>query len=451
MKLRTHVNLIVAFLGVAFLSLGVLAQLDAMRRAVHEEIFASNIVASQLLGHVAQSYATAESPSLLRYLQSLGRVRANDIELLAADGRDLYRSPPSTYKVGRNAPHWFATLLLPDSLTRTFALADDRRLIVTADASRSILDAWDDIARLLTVGVALLLMFNGLVFWLVNRALAPLPVIAAGLARLRHGELTFRLPTLPGEESRAIGEAFNDMALALEEKVHVERQAREAQARLEERSEFALLIEQRLEEERRMIARELHDEFAQSVTAIRSLANSIAAQTEPSSHASSVGEAAQLISSEAARLYDAMHSLIPRLTPLSLDTLGLGATLQTFVNDWQQRHPALKLSLRQDLSMSLGPTVALTIYRVVQEALINALRHGKPAHVEVTVECDDKLARVRVADDGVGLPMDWSRPGRFGLRGLQDRVANLHGRLQVSNRDTSGVEVIAEIPLESGR
>ena len=65
---------------------------------------------------------------------------------------------------------------------------------------------------------------------------------------------------------------------------------------------------------------------------------------------------ARLISDEAARLYDAMHGLIPRLAPLSLDSLGLAATLESLVRDWQRRHPAIALSLRQQLPSEIsGP------------------------------------------------------------------------------------------------
>ena len=137
------------------------------------------------------------------------------------------------------------------------------------------------------------------------------------------------------------------MAQAVEDKVQAERQARDAEARLEERREMASLADQRVEEERRLIAHELHDEFGQSVTAIRSLALAIA--TQGGARDPATGEAARLISDEAARLYDAMHSLIPRLAPLSLDTLGLSATLENLVRDWQRRHPGIAIDLEQQL------------------------------------------------------------------------------------------------------
>src|SRR5260370_2506194 len=160
---------------------------------------------------------------------------------------------------------------------------------------------------------------NALAFWSVKRALEPFPVIADGLERIQQGDLAFRLPSLAGNEAHAIGAAFNRMAQAVQDKVLAERKANDAEARLEERREMASLADQRVEEERRLIAHELHDEFGQSVTAIRSLATAIATQSsEPA-----MSEAARLISQEAARLYDAMHGLIPRLAPLSLHTLAL--------------------------------------------------------------------------------------------------------------------------------
>ncbi len=114
-----------------------------------------------------------------------------------------------------------------------------------------------------------------------------------------------------------------------------------------------------------------------------------------------------------------MHGLIPRLAPLSLDTLGLAATLDDLVRDWQRRHPSIALSLHRELPVELGPSVTLAIYRVVQEGLINALRHAQPSRVDITVRCDAERIEATVIDDGVGLPADWARPGHFGLRGLE--------------------------------
>jgi two-component system, NarL family, sensor histidine kinase UhpB len=319
------------------------------------------------------------------------------------------------------------------------------QLVVEPQSSRAVLDAWDEIARLSAIGAIMLVIVNGLAFWIVARVLEPIPVIADGLERIQRGDLGFRLPPLAGYEANVIGTAFNRMARAVEDKVRAERQARDAETRLEERREMASLADQRVEEERRLIAHELHDEFGQSVTAIRSLALAIA--TQGGARDPATGETARLISDEAARLYDAMHSLIPRLAPLSLDTLGLTATLENLVRDWQRRHPMISIALRHALPPDLGPSITLAIYRVVQESLINSLRHSQGSRVDIVVQGDPQHIVVTVADDGVGLPTDWARPGHFGLRGLTDRVTQLGGTMKVGNRPEGGVLLTADIPL----
>jgi two-component system sensor histidine kinase UhpB len=446
MKLRTRLNLVVAGLTATFVVVLIAAEFQSTRASVREEIEAANRVASQLLGRLAAIYSREGGSELvLEFLQQLGRVRANDIILRSATGEVLYKSPPATYKAGRTAPVWFSHLLAPQAARHIFPLPGGTQLVVQAEASRAILDAWDDMMRLLALSAVMLVVVNGLAFWLVGLALAPFPVIANGLERIQGGDLSFRLPPLAGFEAHAIGAAFNRMAEAVEDKVQAERKARDAETRLDERREMSRIVEQRVEEERRLIAHELHDEFGQSVTAIRSLAQAIATQGGVRDPAT--GEAARLISDEAARLYDNMHGLIPRLTPLSLDTLGLAATLESLVRDWQRRYPSIALSVRQDLKTDLGPSLTLAIYRVVQEGLINALRHAQPSRVDISVDSDAERIVVTVSDDGSGLPADWARPGHFGLRGLADRVEHLGGTFSVANCPARGVRLTAKIPL----
>jgi two-component system sensor histidine kinase UhpB len=446
MKLRTHINLIVACLSAIFIVLMLALEIDRTKRAISEEIRAANVVATQLLSRVAQTYERDGPLPVLLFLKHLGRVRANEITLLDASGQVLYRSPTATYKAGREAPRWFAHLLLPDIEPRVFDLSGGAKLTVEANPSRAVLDGWDDFLQLLIVGGTAFVLLNLLIFSLVRRALAPLPVIASGLHRIQEGELSHRLPAMPDEETASIGAAFNRMAESVEQKWQAERAALEARANLEERRELSHLIEQRLDEERRSIARELHDEFAQSVTAIRSLAVAIIGRTHDDKPTL---EAAQTISNEAAALYDAMHSLIPRLAPIALDTLGLTETLQGLVAEWRKRHPSIKISIEQELPELLGPTAALAVYRTVQEALINAIRHASPCEIAISVRTQEDRILISILDDGVGLPDDWSRPGSFGLRGLRERLATLNGNLRVANRTPKGVEVIGEIPLRS--
>lgn len=446
MKLRTRLHLVVTGLTAVFVILLVTAQLIATRARVREDIDGSHVVATQFLSRLVNIYWGFGGPRVvLGFLVQLGHVRSNAITLRYEHGAVIYRSPPSTYKAGRHAPAWFSHLLAPRIPRYTLRMPGGLELVIRSVVRPAILDGWDAITRLLTLAVILLVAANVVAFWIIERALSPFPVIVAGFERLKRGDLTYRLPPLKGMEAQAIGAAFNRMAQAVEDNVAAQRKAREAEARLEERREMARLVEQRLEEERRLIAHELHDEFGQSVTAIRSLAQAISTRSsEPP-----MQEAARLISREAAGLYDAMHGLIPRLSPLTLDTLGLAGTLENLSRDLQKRHMPVKLSLRHDLRVELGPSVTLAAYRFVQEGLINALRHAHASRIDVELRADARSLFVSVTDDGSGLPEEWARPGHFGLRGLKDRIEHLGGRFDVRNRGHGGVSLAAEIPLDA--
>ena len=439
MKLLIRLNLVVAGLTATFVIVLVAAQIESARASVREEIAAANHVAAQFLGPLASVYSQEGDPRrLVQFLEQTGRIRANEITLRSAVGKIFYRSPQSTYKAGREAPAWFARLLSPASVSQAFLLPSGVLMVVEANSSRAVLDAWDDFAKLLMAATVMLIAVNGLAFRLVKRTLQPFPIIADGLRRIQQGELAFRLPALDGFEARTIGVAFNKMAQAVQDNVA-------AETRLEEGREMAQVVEQRVEEERRLIAHELHDEFGQSVTAIRSLAVAIATRVGARDPATT--EVAGLISTEAAHLYDAMHGLIPRLMPLTLDTLGLAETLETLVRDWQRREPTMLISVRHDLPGDLGSSVTLAIYRMVQEGLINAVRHAQAKRIDISVQADAHRIVVTISDDGVGLPAQWSRPGHFGVRGLTDRVARLGGILTIRNREPHGVVLSAEIPL----
>jgi two-component system sensor histidine kinase UhpB len=444
MRLRTRLHLVVTSLTVVFLIVLLGAEIRSTRARIREDIEAANQVATQLVSRLVDIYwSSGETPVVLEFLDALGHVRSSDIVLRHPGGPILYHSPPATYKAGEYAPAWFAHLLAPSVPRHTFLLPSGDQLVIRAETSRAILDGWDAVVRLLGIAAIMLVIANALAFWMIERALAPFPVIIAGLGRLQRGEFGYRLPLLPGVEAHAIVKAFNRMAQAVQDNVAAQRKAREAEARLEERQEMTQVLEQRLEEERRLIAHELHDEFGQSVTAIRSLAQAIVAgSSEPA-----IEDAARLISQEAARLYDAMHGLIPRLAPVSLDTMSLEGALESLAREMQRRHPSVTLSLHHELAIELGPSVTLTAYRVAQEGLINALRHAQAAHVEIDLRADATRLLVTVTDDGIGLTRERSRPGRFGLRGLRERVGHLGGQLSVDNREPRGVRLAAEIPL----
>ncbi|MBX3605262.1 MAG: HAMP domain-containing protein [Piscinibacter sp.] len=445
MTLRLKINLIVGALTVLFTLAVVALQLRSMRDSVQEEVVAANRVAAQLLNRTAWRYAAQGTPAMLAFLQGVGRVRSNDITLFDAQGQELYRSPPSPYKAGRDAPPWFEALIAPSPSVQSIEFPDGK-LEVRSNASRAAVDAWDYLFWLVSGALLMLVVVNAAVFWLVGRTVRPFGQIVGALNELQAGRFDAALPPLPGREAGAIGAAFNRMVGELRGHIETERRAARAEAQLHDSRELTRWIDQHVEQERRMIARELHDELGQSVTAMRSMALSIAqrAARDPA-----VEQAARVIAEESSRLYDAMHGIIPRLTPLVLDNFGLAEALDELVERTRRSQPGVTIETRLVLPETpLPPEVALTLYRAVQEGITNALRHGQARRLQLELHVGPGDVRLELRDDGSGLPAEgWQRPGHYGLRWLAERVETLHGELRIEPAAPRGVRLGVRVPL----
>lgn len=445
MSLRLKINLIMVAVITSLVLTIIGLQIDGLRRSVREEVAAANLVAAQLLNRVGWVYAMDGMPTLVQFLQQLGRVRANDITLTDAEGTVLYQSPHSAYKAGRDAPAWFQSLLLPASARQVISLPRGQ-LTIEANPSRAILDGWDDLVRLAATGTAALLVINLLVFWAMGRALRPFRQIIDALHRLQAGDFSVALPPLPGKEAAEIGAAFNRMTAVLKDNIDTHRRAFEAERQLSDSRQLSRLIETHVETERREIARALHDELGQSVTAIRSLATSVARRCDQSDAATA--QAARVISEEAGRLYDHMHGMIPRLAPMALDQLGLADALRDLLDRVEAAHPDARVTLAMSqIPDPLADAAALAAYRVVQEGLTNALRHGHATEVTVTVGGQQDALDVTVQDNGSGLQGDWRQSGHFGLRWLHERVESLGGKLTIANAPPQGALLHMSLPV----
>jgi two-component system sensor histidine kinase UhpB len=157
--------------------------------------------------------------------------------------------------------------------------------------------------------------------------------------------------------------------------------------------------------------------------------------------------------SVAAHIYDVVHGIMRRLRPSGLDDLGLAETLRDAVATWSQRHPQVRweLELSGDLE-SLGEALNITVYRIVQEALTNVVRHAEARRVSVSVQRSraDGFADavvVCVRDDGKGLrEAAAAQNGRFGVAGMRERVQAFGGCFAIAGAAGEGVTVRAVLP-----
>lgn len=194
------------------------------------------------------------------------------------------------------------------------------------------------------------------------------------------------------------------------------------------------------------LARELHDELGQYLNAIKLDAHAIL-ESPPAG-----GPAATRVVSAADHMQGVLGDILRRLRPAGLDELGLAAALESCVNHWRLRMPdaVIQLTLSDELD-SLNEPEALTVYRVVQEALTNASRHANASRIEVSLACEPAVGgrrhlRLAVSDNGRGAPDEASTPG-FGLSAMRERVELLGGTLRVTTAPQAGFTLAVELPV----
>lgn len=200
------------------------------------------------------------------------------------------------------------------------------------------------------------------------------------------------------------------------------------------------------EAERRYIAREMHDEIGQYLTAIR-----LDAAALPKDGDSTVAEHSRRIAQHANHIQVAIKNLIYKLRPVALDTHGLLAAVQQLVSDWSAQYPGIKCRLDMDKGCATSPDpVNIAVYRLVQEALTNVVRHARAKHVDIRIWQEGKpvpeALTVEIRDDGVGFTAPQPSSG-FGLTAMRERVEAVNGRFRLLSGPGAGVLISVRIPL----
>src|SRR5690606_6197409 len=278
---------------------------------------------------------------------------------------------------------------------------------------------------------------NGLLWFTIGRWLKPVENIVAALEGIERGDFEARLPKFALPELSSIAAKVNHLGAALERSQEENRYL----------ANQSLAIQ---EAERRLLARELHDELGQSISAINAVAASMTAAGE--SPVRTADPAAGTIAEISSHIYTVLRRMLHRLRPVVLDEFGLVAALNELVDGWNERHPEAfcRLETRGRLDEPGGDTVNIHLYRIVQECLTNVTRHAGAS--EVVVELERKTGPERdflaltVRDNGRGFA-EGSRRG-LGLLGMQERVDALKGSMQVTGSPGAGTTVSVSIPLE---
>lgn len=205
------------------------------------------------------------------------------------------------------------------------------------------------------------------------------------------------------------------------------------------------------EDERHYLARELHDELGQCITAIQADAKII--QELSKKHDSGIRTSASAIQEVSSRIYEVVHSMMQRLRPSMLDDAGLEETIKEEVEAWRARQPNTTYRLRLTGKLStLGESINISIYRIVQECLTNIAKHARATEVAISLGVIErnagKLVQLQIRDNGVGINRQASRGG-FGLVGIRERVEVLQGEFEYTDTPGNGMMISATLPLVS--
>jgi two-component system, NarL family, sensor histidine kinase UhpB len=272
----------------------------------------------------------------------------------------------------------------------------------------------------------------------VGRALRSLERVSAAIEHVGEGDLHHVLPVKGPPELTRLASGFNRMI----------RRLAESAAQNQRLNERLLTLQA---EERADLARDLHDEIGPLLFAVDMTAATME-RLAGDGRSADIPVHARAIRDAVGHMQRHVRAILERLRPFA--TVGLATAIDRLAAFWQARRPEIDFIVSMTVDQDrIADDATETIYRVVQEGLSNAIRHGKPSRVEVIIEPDDTpdAVRVVVADDGLGLPSNVALdrgPTRFGLVGMRERVMAMAGSLSiVSGHDGTGLRLVVRLPL----
>jgi two-component system, NarL family, sensor histidine kinase UhpB len=345
--------------------------------------------------------------------------------------------------LGPVAPAWFATL---DSwlfgphrpIVRPLSVHEKDAGTVTtaAEPSAALRQSWNHVAIAARVAAAMAAGVSILAAFMMGYALQPVGAIIGKLRKLEQGDRNWRLPDFRAAEFNHIARAVNNLAETL--------------TRMDAaRAAMTTKLFQVQEDERRVLARDLHDEFGQCLTATLALAALIEVNAAGQQE---VTQDARTITTLQQRMIHTLRSTLARLRAQHIEEIGLEASLRQLISEYNIQSGSsgvFRLYAAGRLS-AIPKHVAVNIYRVAQECLTNAVRHGSPTQVRLSVEHTESPAGTiafSVEDNGGGDAAVLDRSPGNGILGIRERIAALGGSLFIG-RTAAGVRIAAAIPVQ---
>ncbi len=267
------------------------------------------------------------------------------------------------------------------------------------------------------------------------------PVVQECLALTNNGQrkVEIALAGLPDHGRTVVQMVISDLTQRNEEKLELERSRHDLR-------QLSASVVQAREEERRRIARELHDELGQRLSALKMDLASLDPSSDTAAYRARTTAMLEMLDDTVA----SVRRIAADLRPMMLDDLGLNAALE-----WLARESARRMGIEVTVRLgerdpALGQQASVTVYRMVQEALTNVARHAGATDVRIEMRQAGGQLVLTVRDNGVGFPASATRKeGSFGLMGIRERAYLLGGTLEVDNPPGGGGRITVRLPLRS--
>jgi two-component system sensor histidine kinase UhpB len=339
----------------------------------------------------------------------------------------------------QHVPGWFVQLIarapLVDRLPVPAEIDAGSVMVLQTDPVNEIGEVWAQSRDAM-------LVLGGFAAWsalsislAVGRALRPLTALSAAFEHVGRGQYHGVLPMKGPPELMGVVHGFNRMT----------QQLAAADAQNHRLNERLLTLQA---EERADLARDLHDEVGPLLFAVDMTAAAI--ERLPGGRETAIVAHTKAIHEAVARMQQHVRVILGRLRPI--ESIGLQAAIERLVAFWHSRRPDIDFDVVMAIEDDrIAGGMRETIYRVVQESLSNAIRHGAPSHVAIIIEdAADDSVRVEVTDNGTGM-VAGSLPGstRLGLIGMRERVMAMAGALSITpGREGKGISVVVRLPCE---
>ncbi len=435
MSLRFQISIRILLISLCILSVGGALTIWQARNAVSKEVDSSISLALQLI-KLGISSTPVHSSDLIYRLSKMEQTRHLTIHIRKPSGEIINITKTEALTTPEDIPPtWFINLVVSEYPSAEFKIESyDKSLltiIIQANPLDEITEVWhESIAFFCSISLIVLLTFIAvqLVF---NKTIRTIKTIVDHLKHIESGLYKNKLPVFAIQEYDDIARAINHMTEILDATQEQNRAL----------TQHSLHIQ---EKERQHLSQELHDEFGQSLTAIKVMA--VTAAHEKSDTQQITTSIVEICDS----LMSVVRTMMKQLHPLILSELGLKATLVDLISHWDNLAPKIKFNLQVDAAVdNIDKVAIIQVYRVIQEGLTNIIRHSQANQVTISLKINAKpdTLKLLIKDNGIGCDLHKTPPG-FGLQGMEERIKLLNGHFELHSDYNQGMTISVRIPLQ---